>query len=70
MRSRFIRRFLPENSPRRAKLPRLIERGKQVLAVMEKHLSANAFLVGGSITIADIALHAYTLRQRGGVRSR
>ena len=35
-------------------------RGYQALDVMEEHLGANPFFVGGRYTIADIALYAYT----------
>jgi len=35
-------------------------RGRSALAVMEDHLSREPFFVGGSYTIADIALYAYT----------
>lgn len=58
--ARFIKLFLPSDHPRHAELPKLIERGNQALAVMDRHLSAQEFLVGNSLTIADIALHAYT----------
>ena len=58
--ARFICRFLPENHPRREELPRLIERGDQALAVMDRHLQDNRFFVGDSLTIADVSLHAYT----------
>lgn len=58
--ARFICRFLPEEHPRRAELPRLLERGHQALAVMERHLRQREFFVGNEYTIADIALFAYT----------
>ena len=58
--ARFICRWLPADHARRADLPRLVERGKQALDVMEKHLSGREFFVGGGYTIADIALFAYT----------
>ncbi len=57
---RFIEMFLPEDHPRRAELPGLIERGRQALAVMDDHLASRSFLVDDAPTIADIALHAYT----------
>lgn len=34
--------------------------GERALAAMDKHLDANAYLVGGAYTIADISLYAYT----------
>ncbi|HJU39105.1 MAG TPA: glutathione S-transferase family protein [Tahibacter sp.] len=58
--ARFIRTMLPADTPRLAELPRLVERGNQALAVMERHLSAQSFFVGDTYTIADIALYAYT----------
>lgn len=58
--ARFVRGWTPLDSPRRADLPRLRERGHQALAVMDKHLSANAWFTGPVYGIADIALFAYT----------
>ena len=58
--ARAILRYQPPDSPRRAELPRLHERGRQALAVMEKHLAHEPFFVGARYTIADIALYAYT----------
>lgn len=36
------------------------DRGNQALAVMETHLAENDFFAGGTYSIADIALYAYT----------
>lgn len=58
--ARFIRGWTPLDSPRRAELPRLLERGHQALAVMEQHLSRHAWFTGPDYGIADIALFAYT----------
>ncbi len=58
--ARSIRRYQPPDSPRRAELPRLHERGKQALAVMEQHLQREPFFAAGRYSIADIALYAYT----------
>jgi glutathione S-transferase len=58
--ARYIRRYLPEGSPRRAELPRLEDRGRQALGVMETHLSTEPYFAGGRYSIADIALYAYT----------
>jgi glutathione S-transferase len=44
----------------RAALPLKREAGLAALTLMDEHLSANAFFVGGRFTIADIALYAYT----------
>lgn len=58
--ARFIRGWTPVDSPRRAELPRCHERGHQALAVMERHLSGQAWFTGSHYGIADIALFAYT----------
>jgi glutathione S-transferase len=58
--ARFVLRFLSPDSPRRAELPRLHERGHQALGVMEQMLAREPFFVGGRYSIADIALYAYT----------
>ena len=58
--ARFICGWTPADSPRRADLPRLRERGHQALAVMEKHLSSHPWFTGPGYGIADIALFAYT----------
>lgn len=64
--ARFIKLFLPADHPRYAELPKLIERGKQALVVMDRYLANNNFFAAGSLTIADIALHAYTHRAADG----
>jgi glutathione S-transferase len=58
--ARFIVYYLPPDSPRRAELPRLLERGHQALAVMEQHLQREPFFAAGKYSVADIALFAYT----------
>ena len=58
--ARFILYYLPPETPRRADLPRLHERGYQALGVMEQHLAKERFFAGGRYSIADIALYAYT----------
>ena len=57
---RFILKHLPQDSPRRAELPKRLEQGRAALAVMEKHLAGRQFFVGEHYSIADIALYAYT----------
>ena len=57
---RYILRHLPVDSPRRAELPERLERGRQALAVMDKHLAWRPYFVGEHCTLADIALYAYT----------
>ena len=58
--ARYICGFLPPDHERRAELPKLHERGRQALAVMEQHLSGRQFFVEDRFGIADIALYAYT----------
>ena len=58
--ARAILRYQPPDSPRRAELPRLRERGDKALAVMEQHLQVAPFFAAGRYTVADIALYAYT----------
>ena len=58
--ARFIRGWTPLDSPRRADLPRMHERGMQALAVMEKHLAQATWFTGPAYGVADIALFAYT----------
>jgi glutathione S-transferase len=58
--ARFIRGWTPLESPRRANLPELQQRGHQALSVMERHLSAVAWFSGPDYGIADIALFGYT----------
>ena len=57
---RYILRHLPADHPRRAELPDRQARGCAALGVMETHLAATPFFVGGRYSIADIALYAYT----------
>ena len=57
---RFILKHLPQDSPRRAELPKRLEQGRAALTVMEKHLAGRQFFVGEHYSIADIALYAYT----------
>ena len=58
--ARFICGWTPLDSPRRAELPKLRERGDQALAVMQKHLADHAWFSSTGYGIADIALFAYT----------
>jgi glutathione S-transferase len=65
--ARFIRGWTPLDSPRRADLPRLKERGAQALAVMEQFLGSARWFTGAEYGIADIALFAYTdVAHQGG----
>ena len=58
--ARFIAGWTPLDSPRRADLPRLRERGNDALGVMEKHLASNDWFSVTGYGIADIALFGYT----------
>jgi glutathione S-transferase len=58
--ARFICGWTPLDSPRRADLPKLHERGHQALAVMEQHLKTHDWFSGSEYGVADIALFAYT----------
>ena len=58
--ARFIRGWTPLDSPRRADLPRLRERGDEALAVMQQYLERQPWFSGADYGIADIALFAYT----------
>jgi glutathione S-transferase len=52
--------------PERAKdatperLAQTLERGNKALGVMNRHLTDNAYFAGGALSVADIALYAYT----------
>ncbi|WP_430425742.1 glutathione binding-like protein [Phenylobacterium sp.] len=47
--------------------PRLVERGNAALARLEQGLQSSPFLVGDRVTLADVALVAYTrLAHEGG----
>jgi len=58
--ARFILHLLPEDTPRRAELPRLHRGGQAALGVLEQRLGSHPFLAADRCTIADIALYAYT----------
>lgn len=60
---RFWRRWVGEanlSDLQRAMLPAKIAAGNAALALMDAHLGRSAFLVGDALTLADIALYAYT----------
>ena len=66
--ARFIRGWTPVDSPRRAELPKCLERGHHALAVMERHLATQSWFTGPGYGVADIALFAYTdVAPHGGV---
>ncbi len=57
---RFIVRHFPKDSPRYAELPDRMAKGRDALAVMDRHLESRTFFVNERYSIADIALYAYT----------
>jgi glutathione S-transferase len=66
--ARFICGWTPLDSPRRAELPVLRERGRTALAVMERYLQSHDWFTGPRYGIADIALFAYTdVAGHGGI---
>ena len=62
--ARFIRCFLKKTDDPR--LVDLVTRGNTALAVMERHLAAHDWFVGDRLTIADLALFAYTHKAADG----
>lgn len=52
--------------PDDARFPELVKRGNAALAVMENHVRRHEFFVGRRLSIADIALFAYTHRADTG----
>ncbi len=58
--ARFIIKFLGNPDDRRAQVARCQEQGRAALAVMDRHLADRSFFVDERMTIADIALYAYT----------
>ena len=58
--SRFIRKYLPLDHPRRSTLDALHASGNEALAAMERHLARLPWFGGERYSIADIALFAYT----------
>ena len=58
--------FLGGKEKNAARLPEIWERGHKALKVMETRLAAHKYLAGDSLSIADIALYAYTHRAEEG----
>ena len=58
--ARFIAKYLGMPEERREEFETRQEGGRKALHVMEDRLSASHYLVGDRLTIADIALYAYT----------
>jgi glutathione S-transferase len=64
--AKFILTMLPADTPRRAEIPTLHEKGYPALQIMEDKLISNDYLVGDHLTIADITLYAYTHKAHMG----
>ncbi len=65
--SRYIMRHLPQGHERYEELPKLKEKGKRALKLMDRHLETQSYFVANRLTIADIALFAYThVAEQGG----
>ncbi|HTS21748.1 MAG TPA: glutathione S-transferase family protein [Casimicrobiaceae bacterium] len=58
--ARFLRRLHPDPESQRALADSKMEGGYRALGVMEEHLSRAPFFVADRLTIADIALYAYS----------
>jgi glutathione S-transferase len=58
--ARFLRRFHPDPASQRALAESKSDGGYRALAVMERQLANEAFLVARRYTVADIALYGYT----------
>jgi glutathione S-transferase len=55
------------NDFQRAQLPVKRDAGRAALELMDEHLATRLFFVGGRLTLADIALYAYThVAEEGG----
>ena len=50
------------------RMAELLERGHELLGIMERHLATRQWLVGDAVSLADICLYAYThtAESRGG----
>jgi glutathione S-transferase len=62
--ARFVRVFLGKHDDPR--LPELLRRGHAALEVMEKHLARRDYFAGNSLSLADLALFAYTHKAGDG----
>ena len=58
--ARFMRRFSGRPDAFADRLEQLTKAGHRALGAMERHLDGSAFFVGDDLTLADIALYAYT----------
>jgi glutathione S-transferase len=58
--ARFMLRFSGRPDALADRLPQLAKAGNRALGTMERHLDASAFFGGDDLSLADIALYAYT----------
>ncbi|MEB3754469.1 glutathione S-transferase family protein [Acinetobacter sp. MD2(2019)] len=58
--ARFINKYLGLPEDRLVEYQRLQPKGHQILAIMEQALHQRDYLLGDSLTLADISLYAYT----------
>jgi len=59
---RFLLRHTAPDHPRRAELTWRLPRGRRAVGVMDQVLAKAPFLVGDRVSVADLALFAYTHR--------
>jgi glutathione S-transferase len=58
--ARFLKTYSGRPELYEARREELTKRGERALGAMERHLDGREWFVGGGMTIADIALYAYT----------
>ena len=58
--ARFIRTFTDRADELAGRLDQLTKAGHRSLRTMERHLEGRQFFVGGGLSLADLALYAYT----------
>ena len=58
--ARFMRRFSGQPEAFTDRLPQLTKAAYRALTTMERHLARSTFFVGDDLSLADIALYAYT----------
>ena len=58
--ARFLKTYSGRPESYDARKEELTQRGYRALDAMERHLDGRTFIVGDSMTLADIALYAYT----------
>ena len=58
--ARFLKDWSPNPQAYKERREELTAKGEHVLATMERHLEGREWFVGDAMTLADIALYAYT----------